>query len=98
MREPAWSKVEERHFKSAYAKHKDDVGGIQFCVKTRTFGEVVRLFFVEDGMRKKAERERKRELELLKAARSHGGGGAGLAAAALGAPGEPVRDPAPWRL
>ena len=49
---------------------KDDVVGINYCVKTRSFGEVVRFFFVEEGMRKKAERERKRELEQLKLSRA----------------------------
>lgn len=69
-REAEWSKVEERHFRSAFAKHKDDVVGINYCVKSRSFGEVVRFFFVEEGMRKKAERERKRELEQLKLSRA----------------------------
>ena len=72
-KEREWTKVEERQFRSAYAKHKNDIYAIREAVKTKSFGAVVRFFFVEDGLRKKEERDRRRELELLKLSRGKGG-------------------------
>jgi hypothetical protein len=80
--------VEERHFRSAYAKHKDDIRAISECVKTKSLKAVVRFYFVEEGARKKAERERRRELELLRLSRTREAPSqAGVAASASAAGG-----------
>ena len=67
-----WTKVEERQFRSALAKHKSDLYAISEAVRTKSFAAVVRFFFVEDGLRKKEERERRRELEMLRLSRERG--------------------------
>ena len=62
-----WTKVEEvRQFRASFAKNKGNIFLIHEAVKTKSFFEVVRYFFVEDGLRIKAERDRKREIELLR--------------------------------
>ena len=67
-----WTKVEERQFRASFAKNKGNIFLIHEAVKTKSFFEVVRYFFVEDGLRIKAERDRKREIELLRLSRSTG--------------------------
>ena len=72
-KEREWTKVEERQFRSAYSKHKNDIYAIREAVKTKSFSAVVRFFWVVDGLRKKEERNRRKELELLKLSRGKGG-------------------------
>lgn len=57
-----WTKVEERQFRAALAKSKgDDVLAISDAMRTKDLAAVVRLFYVEDAQRRKAEREKQRE-------------------------------------
>ena len=65
-----WSKVEERHFRSAFTKHRFNILAMHEAVRTKSLKAVIRFYYVEDGVRIKTERERKRELEMLKQARS----------------------------
>ena len=134
--EREWSKVEERHFRSALSKHKNDLKAIRasmsLChpsacacpgvpnptdlqppqahleahdddigrdgrvaphvhcageaVRTKPLTAVTRFFFVEDGLRKKAERDRRKELEILRLSRStHKGAEGGKEGAGGGA-------------
>jgi len=65
-----WSKVEERHFHAALGKHKKDLRAVHDAVRTKDMASVVRLYYLENGLKKKEEREKARGVQLLKEARS----------------------------
>lgn len=86
-----WTKAEERHFRSALVKCKKDLRQVQEAVKTKDLGSIVRYFYVDNGLRKKEEREKEREMAQMRearardtsAARSAIGGGTEVASAGV---------------
>ena len=66
-----WSKVEERHFRTAQTRHRDALSLIHEAVRTKTLAQVVRFYYVEDGARMRAERDKQREVREQAESREH---------------------------
>uniref|UniRef100_A0A7S0LHC2 ELM2 domain-containing protein n=1 Tax=Coccolithus braarudii TaxID=221442 RepID=A0A7S0LHC2_9EUKA len=69
QRTASWSKVEERQLRSAMASKKKDLHAIQEMVKTKDFKAIVRLYYLEHGVKKREKLEKQRELEMLRHSR-----------------------------